>query len=170
MITADPTVPDLLDPADPPEVQRARLIEIVQALMARVERETEGHDLAYAQFQRAVLLEDQVRDRTRDLEQALDLLNLSNARLAEANREIEAARQNLANAIETVQEGFALFDARGKAPQRRAQQQGGDVPKAHPARFQGVADQIHDAVAGNHRPVKIEYCKAFRGIWHMFLL
>lgn len=102
---------DLLDPADPPEVQRAKLLEIVGVLMARVERETDDTGLAYAQFQRAVMLEDQVRDRTRDLERALDLLNDSNARLAEANRAIEAARQNLANAIETVQEGFALFDA-----------------------------------------------------------
>ena len=31
-------------------------------------------------------------------------------RLAQANRETEAARSNLANAIETVQEGFALFN------------------------------------------------------------
>lgn len=34
----------------------------------------------------------------------------SNAQLARANAETEAARSNLANAIETVQEGFALFD------------------------------------------------------------
>ena len=59
----------------------------------------------------AAMLEDQVRERTRDLERALDLLNDSNGRLAEANRATEAARQNLANAIETIQEGFALFDA-----------------------------------------------------------
>src|SRR5690606_28995487 len=45
---------------------------------------------------------------------ALDLLNLSNARLAEAMAETEAARANLAAAIETVQEGFALFDAQDR--------------------------------------------------------
>jgi hypothetical protein len=55
------------------------------------------------------MLEDQVRERTRELERALDLLNASNAALEDANRETERARQNLADAIETVQEGFALF-------------------------------------------------------------
>ncbi|MCP4820772.1 MAG: response regulator, partial [Shimia sp.] len=67
--------------------------------------------MAYAQFERAVMLEEEVRARTLDLEHALDLLNASNAQLATANAEAEAARANLANAIETVQEGFALFDA-----------------------------------------------------------
>lgn len=101
----------LINPADPPERQREKLLHIAEALMRRVERETDDGGLAYAQFQRAAMLEDQVRERTRDLERALDLLNDSNAKLAAANRAIEAARQNLANAIETVQEGFALFDA-----------------------------------------------------------
>lgn len=101
----------LINPADPPARQTEKLLTIVQALMRRVEQITDDSGAAYAQFQRAAMLEDQVRDRTRDLEHALDLLNDSNARLAQANRAAEAARQNLANAIETVQEGFALFDA-----------------------------------------------------------
>lgn len=101
----------LINPADSADRQREKLLHIVQVLMRRVEQDTDDGGLAYAQFQRAAMLEDQVRDRTRDLERALDLLNEANARLAEANRETEAARQNLANAIETVQEGFALFDA-----------------------------------------------------------
>ncbi|HSF64952.1 MAG TPA: PAS-domain containing protein [Paracoccaceae bacterium] len=105
------TVASLVDPADPPARQTQKLLVIAEALMRRVEQITDDSGAAYAQFQRAVLLEDQVRERTRDLERALDLLNLSNARLAEANRATEAARRNLANAIETVQEGFALFDA-----------------------------------------------------------
>ncbi|MDT8855679.1 PAS-domain containing protein [Paracoccaceae bacterium Fryx2] len=101
----------LINPADPPARQTEKLLAIAQVLMRRVEQVTDDSGAAYAQFQRAAMLEDQVRARTRDLERALDLLNLSNARLAEANRATEAARQNLANAIETVQEGFALFDA-----------------------------------------------------------
>ena len=101
----------LINPADPPERQTEKLLAIAQVLMRRVEQITDDSGAAYAQFQRAALLEDQVRERTRDLERALDLLNDSNARLAEANRATEAARQNLANAIETIQEGFALFDA-----------------------------------------------------------
>lgn len=77
--------------------------------MRRAEQIADDGGAAYAQFQRAAMLEDQVRERTRELERALDLLNASNAALGDANRETERARQNLADAIETVQEGFALF-------------------------------------------------------------
>ena len=101
----------LINPADAPERQIEKLLKINAALMRRVEQNTDDSGAAYAQFQRAALLEGEVLRRTRDLEEALDLLNTSNARLAEANRETETARRNLANAIETVQEGFALFDA-----------------------------------------------------------
>jgi hypothetical protein len=101
----------LIDPRDSLERQNAKLLRIAEALMRRMEQQTDDGGAAYAQFQRAAMLEDQVRERTRDLGHALDLLNDSNARLAEANRETEAARKNLANAIETIQEGFALFDS-----------------------------------------------------------
>lgn len=100
----------LINSSDPPDRRIEKLLAVAGALMARVEAATDDSGAAYAQFQRAAMLEDQVRDRTRDLERALDLLNESNARLAEAMREAEAARANLSSAIETVQEGFALFD------------------------------------------------------------
>ncbi len=101
----------LVDPADSLARQNEKLRVIAGALMRHAEEITEDRGAGYAQFQRAAVLEEQVRERTRDLERALDLLNASNARLAEANREIEAARANLAAALETIQEGFALFDA-----------------------------------------------------------
>uniref|UniRef100_UPI00356AF602 hybrid sensor histidine kinase/response regulator n=1 Tax=Shimia sp. TaxID=1954381 RepID=UPI00356AF602 len=91
------------------ERQNEKLLKITETLMRRVEQSTEASGAAYTQFQRAVMLEEEVRLRTRELEHALDLLNESNARLGKANAETEAARANLANAIETVQEGFALF-------------------------------------------------------------
>lgn len=100
----------LINPADSAERRAEKLLTIAEALMRRVEQATDDSGVAYAQFQRAALLEDQVRERTQDLGRALDLLNDSNARLAEAMREAETARQNLSSAIETVQEGFALFD------------------------------------------------------------
>lgn len=99
----------LVNPADPPARQIEKLMAISRVLMRRVEQITDDGGAAYAQFQRAAMLEDQVRLRTRELERALDLLNASNAALEDANRETERARQNLADAIETVQEGFALF-------------------------------------------------------------
>ena len=108
-----PAAADLLDPADPPERQRDKLLRIVSVLMRRVEQggaaDGSPDGAGYAQFERAAMLEDQVRMRTRDLERALDLLNEANARLGQASREAEGARQNLSDAIETVREGFALF-------------------------------------------------------------
>ncbi len=101
----------LINPKDSLERQNQKLLRIVETLMRRVEQDTDASGVAYTQFQRAVLLEDEVRSRTRDLERALDLLNVSNAALTQANRETEAARSNLANAIETVHEGFALFNS-----------------------------------------------------------
>lgn len=99
----------LLNPTDSPARQIDKLLGIVEVLMRRVEQGTDLSGAAYAQFERAAMLEEQVRLRTRELERALALLNESNAQLAEANRATEAARRNLADAIETVQEGFGLF-------------------------------------------------------------
>ena len=102
---------DLVNPADSLARQNEKLRVIAQVLMRRVEAITDDSGAAYAQFQRAALLEDQVRERTLELERALDLLNASNAAIVAANAETDAARRNLAQALETVQEGFALFDA-----------------------------------------------------------
>ncbi|MEM8789740.1 MAG: PAS-domain containing protein [Pseudomonadota bacterium] len=101
----------LINPADPLERQNAKLIQIAESLMRRVEQAGQDTSLAYSQFERAATLEAQVRARTLDLERTLDLLHESNARLAEATQEAEAARSDLADAIETVDEGFALFGA-----------------------------------------------------------
>ena len=101
----------LVDPSDPPERQTEKLSRIVDVLMDRVEQVVNDGGAAYKQFERAVMLEDEVRARTRELERALDLLNASNAQLAMATREAETARATLAGAIETVDEGFGLFDA-----------------------------------------------------------
>ncbi|WP_209507077.1 MULTISPECIES: PAS-domain containing protein [unclassified Ruegeria] len=100
----------LTDPSDSVDRQNEKLRKIAEALMRRVEESTDASGAAYAQFQRAAVLEQEVRARTNDLERALELLNDSNARLAQANKDTEAARADLANAIETVQEGFALFN------------------------------------------------------------
>ena len=101
---------NLVDPDEPLEVQKARLLTIADALMKRVEQDMDGVGEAYAQFERAVVLEDQVKQRTSELEHALDLLNQSNAQLAQASRDADAARSDLSNAIEAIREGFALFN------------------------------------------------------------
>ncbi|MBL9055869.1 MAG: hypothetical protein JNJ84_06280, partial [Rhodobacteraceae bacterium] len=68
-------IESLINPADPPERRQEKLLEIIRVLMRRVEQITDDGGAAYAQFQRAALLEDQVRERTRDLISTLDLLN-----------------------------------------------------------------------------------------------
>jgi PAS domain-containing protein len=104
------TTESLINPADSTLRQNEKLLTISAALIRRVEQMNNDSDAAYAQFQRAVLLEDTVRARTRELEHALELLNQSNAELAEAKRTTDTARRDLSNAIETIGEGFALFD------------------------------------------------------------
>lgn len=100
----------LINPADPIERQNEKLLQIAQALMRKVEQKNDQSGLAYAQFERAALLEVQVRERTIDLERTLDLLQESNAQLETANRKTATAQANLSEAIETIDEGFALFD------------------------------------------------------------
>ncbi len=124
------------------ERQNAKLLQISEVLMRRVEQATTDTSAAYAHFQRAVLLEDQVRERTQDLERALDLLNESNARLADANQQTEAARADLANAIETVQEGFGLFDADEKLVLCNSRF-GMHMPDIRPALEQGLDFQTY---------------------------
>ena len=97
----------LVSPDDDLSRQNAKLARIVEVLMDRVERSSDSSGAAFAQFQRAALLEEEIRARTRDLERALDLVHRSNA-------EAELARKDLAGAIEVIREGFALFDRDGR--------------------------------------------------------
>ena len=91
----------------------------------------DGDPSAYALFERAATLEAEVRARTRDLDRAIDLLNESNARLEAAGRETEAA-------IEAIEEGFALFDARDRLILRNARF-GRDLPDLRPHLRPGLA-------------------------------
>lgn len=100
----------LINPSDTLERQNEKLLQIAKSLMRRVEQKNEQSGFAYHQFERAALLETEVRERTHDLERALDLLQDSNTRLEIANDETEKARSNLTEAIETINEGFALFE------------------------------------------------------------
>lgn len=101
----------LINPADSLERQNEKLLQIAQVLMRKVEQKNDHSGFAYAQFERAALLEMQVQERTIDLERTLDLLQESNAQLEGAHRETETAQNNLTEAIETINEGFALFDS-----------------------------------------------------------
>jgi signal transduction histidine kinase len=102
-------IPLLLDPADDLAVQNAKLQKIVGVLMNRVEREMADLGPTYSHFQLAATLEEQVRARTRDLDDAFKMLSIANARLTAARQEADEARNDLYDALEVVQEGFALF-------------------------------------------------------------
>ncbi|MGB0747869.1 MAG: NahK/ErcS family hybrid sensor histidine kinase/response regulator [Magnetospiraceae bacterium] len=86
-----------------PEEKIQKLGKIVSVLMDQVERKTDVQGSAYSMFQAAILLEDKVQERTRALEAALHDLEI-------ARREAETAQQHLREAIESISEGFALFD------------------------------------------------------------
>src|SRR5690554_2258628 len=103
-------MPLVLDPADGLERQNEKLRQITGVLMSRIERDLADERHGYAQFQLAAALEEQVRARTRDLDEALQMLSIANARLTGARREAEQARNDLYAALEAVQQGFALFD------------------------------------------------------------
>lgn len=100
----------LIDPDDSPDRTIEKLLTITEVLMRQVEQASGERGAAYEQFRRAATLEDRVRQRTLDLEYALRLLGETNSRLTTAKRTAERAQRDLANAIEAVQEGFALFD------------------------------------------------------------
>ena len=67
-----------------------RLRRICQALIERVESAGAG-GAPYGAFEHAVLLAEQVRERTETLHRTLDELAETNARLEEARRDAEAA-------------------------------------------------------------------------------
>ncbi|MEM6972969.1 MAG: PAS-domain containing protein [Pseudomonadota bacterium] len=93
------------------ERECAKLRRINDVLMHRVESKTSDERSGYAHFETALLLDRKVRARTRDLEEAMDLLQVTNARLAAARRETERADADVAAAMEAFEGGFALFDA-----------------------------------------------------------
>src|SRR5262245_26878212 len=88
----------------------AKLTEINRALMQRVEHGLDLHGNAYHLFQAAILLDRMVRDRTRELEQALEAVATSNRELNEAAVVSMTTQNRLQDAIDSISEGFALFD------------------------------------------------------------
>jgi len=91
--------------------ENRKLRKINSALMDRVERSTDMSANAFSMFETAISLEAKVRDRTIQLEDALGRLAKANADLSDAHARADAARMRLRDAIESINEGFVLFDA-----------------------------------------------------------
>lgn len=88
-----------------------KLRKINAALIDRVERSSDMAGNAFSMFETAISLEAMVRDRTSQLEDALAKLAQANADLAQAHGLADAARMRLRDAIDSINEGFVLFDA-----------------------------------------------------------
>ena len=93
------------------EAKVAKLERINQVLVDRVERSMDGQGSAFSLFQTAIVLEAQIRARTLALERTLADLEQSYHHAARAQEQAETARLRLLAAIESISEGFALFDA-----------------------------------------------------------
>ena len=89
----------------------AKLERINRVLIDRVERSMDGQGSAFSLFQTAIVLEAQIRARTLALERTLTDLEQSYHHAARAQEQAETARLRLLAAIESISEGFALFDA-----------------------------------------------------------
>jgi PAS domain S-box-containing protein len=89
----------------------AKLERINRVLVDRVERSMDGQGSAFSLFQTAIVLEGQIRARTLALERTLADLEQSYRHAARAQEQAETARLRLLTAIESISEGFALFDA-----------------------------------------------------------
>ncbi|MDR7101714.1 ATP-binding protein [Croceicoccus sp. BE223] len=87
-----------------------RLEKINEALIDRVERSADM-DGSYSMFETAIALETMVRDRTNELETTLEKLADANVRLSAAHEATDAARARLRDAVESLSDGFAIFDA-----------------------------------------------------------
>jgi len=105
----------LLNTDDDLARENAKLKRIVSKLMARVEQATNDRSPGYIHFERAIALEEEVRQRTRHLQEALDVLNATNAQLSERTEELRAARDC----------GQAVYQLAGKYLFRRASVQPG---------------------------------------------
>lgn len=92
------------------EAENERLRKIRDALIVRVESGSAHKPEPYAAFEHSVVLAEQVRERTEALNQTMDELKHSNKALNRAREEAETTRQRMADAIESIADGFVLFD------------------------------------------------------------
>lgn len=136
-------VPDKTDKAEAAELEALRhevrkLRKINAALIDRVERSTDMAGNAFSMFETAISLEGMVRDRTFQLEDALAKLAQANADLAQTHGLADAARMRLRDAIDSINEGFVLFDAEDRLIL---------FNEAYLGFWPGIADQVREGMS-----------------------
>lgn len=88
----------------------SKLREINRALTQHVEHSLDLQGNAYHLFQTAILLDRMVKERTRELEHALEAVAGTNRELNEAVTMGMTAQNRQRDAINSISEGFAIFD------------------------------------------------------------
>lgn len=99
----------MIDPSEPLNQQVERQEKIIEALIQRASREHDVGGSAYSLFQSAITLQGEVWEKTRDLEKALDTLGRASNQLKVAEYAREQTERNLADALDAMEGGFALF-------------------------------------------------------------
>lgn len=99
----------MIDPDIPLEKQVERQAKVIEALIRRANREDGMGGSVYSLFQSAIALQGEVWAKTRDLEQALDTLGRASSKLKIAEYAREQTERNLADALDAMEGGFALF-------------------------------------------------------------
>lgn len=102
---------------DDPAFLRSELVrkdKIITALMDRFEREMDAQNSEFGLFETTVMLDTEVRERTRALEAVMNDLRLANIALEKERSKVETMRSRLSDAIESMSEGFVLFAADGR--------------------------------------------------------
>ncbi len=90
--------------------ENRRKQKIIDSLISRVEQGNSHKIDPYGAFQHSVVLAEQVREKTEELNAALVELEETNRQLTQAKRKTERAQQRFLDAIETITDGFALYD------------------------------------------------------------
>ncbi len=85
--------------------------KINRVLIERVENNNTNKATHYAAFEHSVIMAEQVRERTEQLNNTLEKLRVSNRALTEAHSTAQLFQQRLIDAIESTSDAFALFDS-----------------------------------------------------------
>ncbi|MCQ0093093.1 hybrid sensor histidine kinase/response regulator [Roseovarius sp. M141] len=101
----------MIDRNQPLEIQVEKQARIIDALILRANRAHDFGDSAYALFQSAVSLQDEVWEKSKDLELALDTLGKASVELETAEFARDQMQRNLADVLDMMEGGFALFTA-----------------------------------------------------------
>lgn len=107
---SQPSASELQRRIDALEAENLRLRRIRDALIVRVESGVAHKPEPYAAFEHSVILAEQVRERTDALNHAMEELKASHTAVDRAREEAETTRQRLSDAIESIADGFVLFD------------------------------------------------------------